>query len=202
VHNVIFYYDVCEDEADDEDDDEAEDEAKAEDDEGYKTEDEDTEDVHCFGCGHAVESFSAMLVHLESGNCGCRTTRDDLNRLALACHTSHRFVVRGREEFLRLGQGYRGAPQSYFNQRTQYWECPWCNFSGTSFWGLDMHLLSSVHDVKAFIYPDQECKQLIVNLSGLVAHVESERCEEELWEGGQAIGRPLGNLGSSLWSGH
>jgi len=131
VHNVIFYYDVCEDEADDEDDDEAEDEAKAEDDEGYKTEDEDTEDVHCFGCGHAVESFSAMLVHLESGNCGCRTTRDDLSRLALACHTSHRFVVRGRDEFLRLGQGYRGAPQSYFNQRTQYWECPWCNFSGT-----------------------------------------------------------------------
>ncbi len=194
MHNVISYHDVYEDEAEDDND------------EGYKTEDDDVEDVHCFGCGHALESSSAMLVHLESGNSGCRTTRDDLNRLALARHTSNRFVVRGGEESLRRGQGYRRARQSYFNQRTQYWECPWCNFSSTSLWGLDMHLLSPVHDVKASIYPDQECKQLFVNSSGLVAHVmahvESERCEEVLWEGGQAIGRPLGYLGSSLWSGH
>lgn len=48
-----------------------------------------------------------------------------------------------------------------------------------------MHLLSPFHDVKAFICPGQECRQLFVNLSGLVAYVESGRCEEDLWEGGR-----------------
>ena len=187
MHNLFYHDDYYDDDED-------------EDDEGYETEDDDEESVNCFGCGHAVESFSAMLFHLESGNCGCHTTRDDLNRLALACHTSNRFVVRGREEFIRQGQSYRSARQSYFNPRTQYWECPWCNFSGTSFHGLDMHLLSPTHDVKAFICPDRDCRQLFVNLSGLVAHVESDRCYEELWEGSRAVGKMLDYLESRLLS--
>lgn len=193
-HNVTYHFHGHEDEDDDYDDED-------EDDEGYETEDEDEDDVDCFGCGQAVESYSAMLVHLESGNCSCRTTRDNLNRLALGCHTSNRFVVRGREEFLRQGQTYRRARQSYFNPRTQYFECPWCNFSGTSFHGLDLHLLSPVHDVKAFICPDQYCRQQFVNLGGLVAHVESYRCEEELWEGGQSVGKLLYYLEKRLSSG-
>lgn len=172
-------------------------------DEGYDTEDyDDEDDINCFGCGLAVDSFSAMLFHLESGNCECRTTRDALNRLALGCHTSNRFVVRGREEFLQQGQSYRRARQSHFNPRTQYWECPWCNFSGTSFHGLDMHLLSPVHDVKAFICPNQYCRQQFVNLSGLVAHVESYRCGEELWRGGQSVGKLLDHLESKLLARH
>lgn len=173
------------------------DDSEDEDDEGYETEDDDDdeeEDVSCFGCDQAVESYSAMLVHLEAGNCGCHTTRDDLNRLALQCHTSNRFIVRGREDFLRQGQAFRRARQSHFNPRTHYWECPWCNFSGASFQGLDMHLLSPIHDVKAFICPDQDCRQLFVNLSGLVAHVESDRCDEELWGGSQPVGKLLDYL--------
>lgn len=185
-HNITYHHE----EYDDED----------EDDEGYETEDDDDADINCFGCGQAVESFSAMLVHLESGNCGCRTTRDGLNRLALGCYTSSRFVVQGREEILRQGQSYRRGRQSDFNRRTQYWECPWCNFSGTSFRGLDMHLLSPVHDLKAFICPGQECRQQFVNLSGLVVHVESGRCAEELWEGDQAIGQLLSYLESGFLS--
>lgn len=187
-HSLFYHDDGLEDEAD----------------EGYETEgdddEEEEEDVSCFGCAQAVESYSAMLFHLEAGNCACHTTRDDLNRLAMQCHTSNRFIVRGRENFLRQGQAFRRARQSYFNPRTHYWECPWCNFSGASFHGLDMHLLSPIHDVKAFICPDQDCRQLFVNLSGLVAHVESDRCDEKLWAGSQPVGKLLDYLESRLLS--
>lgn len=87
------------------DGDEEEDEAES--DEGYESEDSDSgdeEELYCFGCDLAVVSYSAMLVHLESGNCYCGTTRDDLNRLALRCPSSNRYVVRGRAEYLRQGQ--------------------------------------------------------------------------------------------------
>ncbi len=183
------------------DGDEEEDEAES--DEGYESEDSDSgdeEELYCFGCDLAVVSYSAMLVHLESGNCYCGTTRDDLNRLALRCPSSNRYVVRGRAEYLRQGQSYRRARQSHYNSRTHYYECPWCNFSGTSFYNLDMHLLSPVHDVKAFICPDADCRQLFVNLSGLVAHVESHRCDEGVWSGSGVLGTMLDYLEGRLSS--
>ncbi|KAI9881287.1 MAG: hypothetical protein M1830_005573 [Pleopsidium flavum] len=170
-------------------------------DEGYESEDSDSGDedeLYCFGCDRSVESFSAMLVHLESGNCDCGTTRDELNRLALRCPFSSRYVVRGREEHLRQGQTYRRARPSHYNSRTHYYECPWCNFSGKSLYNLDMHLLSPVHDVKAFICPDADCRQLFVNLSGLVAHVESYRCEEGIWVGSGSIIKMLDYLDGRL----
>lgn len=151
------------------------------DDEGYESDDEEGE--WCFGCEQEVISFAAMLGHLESGNCSCKISCDMVNLLALRCPSSNRYVVRGREEFLRRGQSYRRARQSHYNPRTQYYECPWCNYSGASLYDLDMHLMSPVHDVKAFICPDPDCRQLFVNLSGLVAHVESDNCEDEIFGG-------------------
>ncbi|KAL1959973.1 hypothetical protein VTO42DRAFT_641 [Malbranchea cinnamomea] len=46
----------------------------------------------CFGCGkdRMFASFSAMLIHLEAGNCSSGADRDRINQLAFECYQHKR----------------------------------------------------------------------------------------------------------------
>jgi len=55
----------------------------------------------CFGCGpkRTFESYSAMLIHLESGK--CKTSIEAMDSYAAKCYQRKKYVVKGFNTFLR-----------------------------------------------------------------------------------------------------
>ena len=120
-----------------------------------------------------------MLIHLESGS--CKTNIAAMDADAAKCYQRRKYVVKGYGNFLRYRKrarlrAKRASSPSYENNNS--WECGECQKSFPSRVGLSNHLASPIHDPEPFKCPC--CEKRFSILSGLVQHVESDRCEETI----------------------
>ncbi|MCJ1250787.1 hypothetical protein MMC30_008015 [Trapelia coarctata] len=129
-------------------------------------------DKQCFGCTRMFESYSAMLIHLEAGN--CKTTMANLDFDAQECFQHKKYIVEGYKEMLRTQTRDSYRVGLGWNAYSRLWECGGCNkdFSDKAA-GL-AHSSSPIHDPKPYKCPG--CGTLFKTLSALVQHVESDHC--------------------------
>ncbi|MCJ1250789.1 hypothetical protein MMC30_008017 [Trapelia coarctata] len=82
----------------------------------------------CFGCGakRTFESYSAMLIHLESGR--CKTSVDAMDAYAAKCYQRKKYVVKGYGNFLRYRKRakLRARRSSSSSSDRNSWECAEC----------------------------------------------------------------------------
>ncbi|MCJ1227104.1 hypothetical protein MMC12_003759 [Toensbergia leucococca] len=130
-------------------------------------------------------THSAMLIHMESGN--CRTTQRNLDRFAQWVYQSKKYVVPGFEDYLRGRRRQDRRAKGSNNHFIEKWQCDECRKTSQTEAGLQRHLNSPVHNCLSFRCPD--CKMEFPTLSGLVQHAESLSCEEEIRLG--SIGKML-----------
>ncbi|RLL94511.1 hypothetical protein CFD26_101059 [Aspergillus turcosus] len=58
----------------------------------------DARDEECYGCYRAFGSFSAMLIHLEAGNCSKGIELSDIHDMAFECYQARKYT-RDRENY-------------------------------------------------------------------------------------------------------
>ncbi|EDN02431.1 predicted protein [Histoplasma mississippiense (nom. inval.)] len=55
--------------------------------------------LECFGCDYTFASFSAMLLHLESGTCASGVDVDYIDELAFECYQSPKYSDNVNDDF-------------------------------------------------------------------------------------------------------
>jgi len=136
-------------------------------------------DVHCpFPvCTQTFVSRSAMLLHLESGSCPSRVTRQAINRIVRQLDTSNvitnpaRLITGGRNTHDEITYS---ATAASWNGRA--YECCLCHSSFPRLLALNQHLASPRHQEKIYVCPLSSCRLQFSGLSALCQHIESERC--------------------------
>lgn len=141
--------------------------------------------VECFGCTQMFATHSAMLTHLESGN--CTVDENDLDLLAEKCYQSRRYVSAEHREWLRTEERSDHRAKGVYNSRARRWECEMCQQSFHTQQGMESHVSSPIHD--PFVYECPDCEIPFSTLSALLQHVESQTCDEGIWSGSKSIGK-------------
>jgi hypothetical protein len=132
------------------------------------------------GCQRAFVSHGALLLHLESGACRSRMTRQKLNRLVVRADTNNyitnparlltgptgRFEPPARAVTWATGRSWNGV----------VYACFLCNSTFKTLEGLNQHLQSPRHEDKIYRCPNSKCRAKFVTLSGLCQHVEGGSC--------------------------
>lgn len=128
-----------------------------------------------------------MLIHLESGN--CTTDIERLDMLAQECFQSKKYVVQEYRHW--LSRGVRLSDRAVVLEDGYYaeYECSMCVKSSETWADILLHTRSPVHDPDVFRCPS--CNERFKVLSGLVQHVESDRCDEGIYEGTGSIAKML-----------
>ncbi|EJD40342.1 hypothetical protein AURDEDRAFT_139010 [Auricularia subglabra TFB-10046 SS5] len=129
------------------------------------------------GCNAMFVSHSAMTLHLESGHCVSGMTRADVNQRVLELDRGR--VITDPSRLLTNGaRATYQATDRAFNGHA--WECYLCHAQMRSVQALNNHLNSPRHEEKIYLCvnhcPQPQCKQRFVTLSGLMQHIESDRC--------------------------
>ena len=125
-------------------------------------------------------THSAMLIHLENG---CTTTMRELDYHARQCFQWKKYVVIEYADWLEDGERDEIGEQyssTYCYDCYKHFEIP--N-------DLYKHLKSPAHH--PCVYKCPGCDARFSVLSGLVQHVESGACDEEIYAGTGAIGKLL-----------
>ncbi|EJD40337.1 hypothetical protein AURDEDRAFT_91029 [Auricularia subglabra TFB-10046 SS5] len=136
-----------------------------------------TKDIPCphraRGCTHTFVSHSAMTLHLESGHCVSGMTRADVNQRVIELDRGR--VITDPSRLLTNGTTtkYRATSQAWNGHA---WECYLCHAQLSSRGALDNHLNSPRHEQKMYICPGPKCGQRFTTLSGLMQHIESDKC--------------------------
>ncbi|KAJ7036942.1 hypothetical protein C8F04DRAFT_1036156 [Mycena alexandri] len=135
-------------------------------------------DVMCpgRGCGLGFVSRSALLLHLESGNCSSGADRQTINRHVRQYDTQN--IITNPARLLTGGVAtdeitYVATARSWNGSA---YECYLCHGGYRSLAALNQHLASPRHQSKIYVCPLNVCRQPFPTLSGLCQHIESERC--------------------------
>ncbi|KAJ7264778.1 hypothetical protein C8J57DRAFT_407549 [Mycena rebaudengoi] len=128
------------------------------------------------GCGQAFVSRSALVLHLESGNCRSGATRQIVDRYVRQYDTNN--VITDPSRLLTGGSG--GDTVRYYATAAAWngaaYECYLCHRGYRSLPALNQHLASPAHEDKIYVCPLSTCRAHFPTLSGLCQHIESERC--------------------------
>ena len=139
--------------------------------------------VRCPGkkCRKSFASGAALVLHLESGACRSRVTRQKINRAAARHDTQHIITIPSR----MLAYAQHGTAPSVVStlatERSwngQAYECFLCHREFKTLVGLNDHLRSPVHEERMYRCPlgYAGCGAEFKALSALCQHVESETC--------------------------
>ena len=141
--------------------------------------------IPCFGCGNdrMFGTYSAMLIHLESGNCS--TSMTELDKIARVCFQSKKFMLHDLYDSLTDNWRLRTQVRGSWDSSRSVWKCSNCIKNFVDKAAVSKHLLSPVHD--PLIYQCPGCDLQFSIISGLVQHVESENCNEGVQEGTGSI---------------
>ena len=148
-------------------------------------------DIVCWGCNQrSFATYSAMLIHTESGK--CTVSQVWLDECSERCYQSKKYVVEEFRTFLRKGERPDDDEIEYLvDQGSGYgvWECVICQNQYDEEVQLRQHIKSRVHD--PLVYECPSCDNQFRRLSALVQHVEKGSCSEGLREGSCSIGKML-----------
>ncbi|KAF9532126.1 hypothetical protein CPB83DRAFT_760326 [Crepidotus variabilis] len=150
------------------------------------------------GCGKTFVTNSAMLLHLEGGTCSSGMTRSTVNQFVRQYDTSNFITDPSR---LLTGasetQITHIASDAAWNGRA--FECYLCHSQHPSLKGLNQHLSSPKHEDQIYVCPGPSCRTRFSTLSGLVQHIESERCDvlkfKVVQRGMESLFGTMGRLG-------
>ncbi|KZF22894.1 hypothetical protein L228DRAFT_247309 [Xylona heveae TC161] len=130
-----------------------------------------------------------MIIHLESGNCPSGMNCDRLIDIAAECFQSKKYMVKGLSRERRLS--IDSDLSEYRDYYDEFYECPYCGKSFPHGLSLKQHLESTAHRPYIFKCPDRDCGVTFNSVSGLVQHVESDRCDEGIRSGTGSIQKML-----------
>ncbi|KZT69380.1 hypothetical protein DAEQUDRAFT_726665 [Daedalea quercina L-15889] len=137
--------------------------------------------VPCPGnkCRKMFVSGAALVLHLESGTCPSRVTRDAVNRVAAKYDTQH--VITNPARMIAYGEGGTGSVVTWATERAWNgwkYECFLCHREFHTLAALNQHLASPAHEDKMYRCPRgySGCGAEFKTLSALCQHVESEQC--------------------------
>lgn len=138
--------------------------------------------VPCPGkkCNKMFVSGAALVLHLESGTCPSRITREQVNRVAAKYDKQHIITNPAR----MIAYGDNGGGQSVTTWATERawngvrYECFLCHREYRTLESLNQHLASPAHEEKMYRCPRgySGCGAEFKTLSALCQHVESEQC--------------------------
>lgn len=134
-------------------------------------------------------THSAMLIHLESNNCS--TTMEDLDFFAQKCFQSKKYVVKGLRDFLRERRRSEERAGGRYMEYMRNWVCNNRDCQGVFDTEARMrqHVNSPVHDCCPYKCPGCDVRFSVI--SGLLQHVESNACDEGIYQGSGIIGKLL-----------
>ena len=133
------------------------------------------------GCGQGFRTRPALVAHLESGSCPSRVDRATIN--SYVSQWDKTGVITDPSRLLTGGSS--GSSSSYrvvSNIATNAswngygFECYLCHKEFRSLHILNQHLSSAAHDDKIYHCPRRSCGRQFHALSGLIAHIESQKC--------------------------
>ena len=138
-------------------------------------------------CGRAFAQSSALVMHLESGACASGLTRRMIDALVASVDVGG--VITDPTRMLEYGGGagsrrgkaavteVRATERAWNGREYECYLCP--GYKGfKTLARLNQHLASPAHADKIYRCPPllSGCSREFKTLSGLVQHVESERC--------------------------
>ncbi|TFK42099.1 hypothetical protein BDQ12DRAFT_625021 [Crucibulum laeve] len=128
------------------------------------------------GCGLGFVSTSAMILHMESGNCRSGMDRATVNKVVR--HYDRNNVITDPSRMLTGGNSndditYYASDKAWNGYS---YECYLCQGTYRTLAGLNQHLASPCHQDKIYICPASACRQRFTTLSALCQHIESEKC--------------------------
>ena len=134
---------------------------------------------NCFGCGSArkFESYSAMFIHLEAGN--CTTTKDEMDTLAARCYQWKRYIRPDCRSWL-LSIDHEPVTKAIWSGNI--WNCSACPVLSSKEYA-EEHIREN-DTFYAFQCLEKECGEEFRLLSALLQHVESDRCDAQIVTGG------------------
>ncbi|KZT69383.1 hypothetical protein DAEQUDRAFT_669706 [Daedalea quercina L-15889] len=138
--------------------------------------------IRCPGmnCSKLFVSGAALILHLESGTCPSRLTRQEVNRIAAKYDKNN--VITNPSRMIGYREGGSAptvttwATERAWNGRA--YECFMCHREFKALVSLNKHLASPAHEEKMYRCPRgyEGCGAEFSTLSALSQHVESERC--------------------------
>lgn len=155
-------------------------------------------DVICpFKCGSSFVSRSALVLHLENGACKSGMNRASVDRYVRE-HDRHNIIT----DPSRMIAGPSGIAENVTLIATERswngsaWECCLCYSTYRTHKALNQHLASPRHKDKIYICRGHECNKRFPSLSGLVQHIESNKCGVARFKSVQnAMDSMLGQMG-------
>ncbi|TFY58714.1 hypothetical protein EVJ58_g6247 [Rhodofomes roseus] len=132
-------------------------------------------------CGRMFVSAAALVLHLESGTCPSRVTRDQVNRAVAQFDREN--VITNPARMIAYGEGGSGRSTTTWATDLAWngsaFECFLCHHEYRSLQALNQHLASPAHEERMYRCPRgySGCGAEFSTLSALCQHVESERCD-------------------------
>ncbi|KAH9486132.1 hypothetical protein JR316_0000196 [Psilocybe cubensis] len=156
-----------------------------------------TKDVICpFKCGATFVSNSALVLHLENGGCKSGINQTIINRYVREYDTNN--VITDPSRMITGGSSVGDI--TYIATERSWngcgYECVLCHKVHHSLLSLNQHLASPKHKDKIYICRGPDCSMRFPALSGLVQHVESNKCGVARFKSVQnAMNSMLGQVG-------
>lgn len=137
-------------------------------------------DVKCpFKCGASFVSRSALVLHLENGGCSSGMTRSQVDKYVRQFDTNN--IITDPSRLLTGGSSSSSSQEITLIATERSWngsayQCVLCYHPFRTLHALNQHLASPKHKDKVYICRGAECGLRFNALSGLVQHVESDKC--------------------------
>ncbi|EIW62192.1 uncharacterized protein TRAVEDRAFT_164034 [Trametes versicolor FP-101664 SS1] len=153
------------------------------------------------GCKGTFVSTAALVLHLESGACVSRMTRDAVNRIVVQVDRSNIITNPARLITGAPTSGGTTVTATWATQRAwngTHYECYLCHRGYKSLHALNQHLQSSAHAEKMYRCPQgwSGCGAEFGTLSAFCQHVEGGKCGVRRFQG--EFNRVMGQLSSGM----
>ncbi|KAH9853273.1 hypothetical protein C2E23DRAFT_868122 [Lenzites betulinus] len=151
-------------------------------------------------CGRSFVSTAALVLHLESGSCPSRLTRDAVNRIVAQIDRSN--IITNPSRLIAGTPGSSGdttVTKTWATERAwngSCYECYLCHRTYRSLSALNQHLSSPARAEKLYHCPQgwQGCDAAFSTLSAFCQHVEGGSCGVRRFQ--SEFNRVMGQLSS------
>lgn len=143
--------------------------------------------ILCFGCqeDHApFATYSAMLLHLESGFCSAGWKIHHINHIANTSTGAEKLIIKDQFDWFMAGAPRLAAWSSDYDSASRRWNCPICPTTYSERADLTKHLfLRTCSNGYPKVLSCPQCSQSFTKLSSMLQHVETPCCEASYEEG-------------------
>ncbi|KAI5807827.1 hypothetical protein DFH27DRAFT_478616 [Peziza echinospora] len=136
----------------------------------------------CPACNLYFPSYSAVALHMESGSCNSGMTRYQVDQTIRQRDTNHivtqRLLTYGSND--PAGEANIWATEQAYDHYTGCYGCYFCDKNFASLGKLNAHITlrhAQKRTNNVYTCPASSCREGFTYFSGLMQHIESNRCE-------------------------